>query len=895
MEATKRQLQEEFCGLVLTYQVNDTLLCVPVEHVESVIEPPQLTEIPGAPPYVMGAFMHRGKTALALSLKTLLRLPASEAHSKKESLLVVWMGDQPIGYWVDEIKGMTDSGRGHWSAVPALIRDQGITRALVCDGNVYFPLDLTQSTQFREISHTLEMFEKNRVHEVTEADVQRAQQQAAQALLDEQQESLAPAADTEILEDDYTVAEYPADSLLEEDYEEHIETSALAEHEPDTISDENQFDTSMLARQMYEAQFQAEEAAAEMPELEFDDNGQADAFLSELHDGHVTSVELIPDVVDEASNEAVIDEAQVDAFDPAYLEQLKPQQPELLFDEHGQADAFLELLADFEHITAEVEQDVIDEIIDEQVIEESQIDAFDPVYLEMLAQEALPATVEEEELTVTEEPYSYLPTSLPEDDDIVEQELDYEKIFTDEEIGEDEQALLEEDEESVTDEGLLEEALPLTEEPYSFLPDSLPGDDEVIESPVDEEQELQPVALLTHNTPELEIDESDLEENVETVFDEDQLEDTLPLTEEPYSFLPDSLQDDDEVIESPVDEEQESQPVALLTHDTPAPEADESALEESDKEVLPLTEEPYSFLPDSLPDDDEIIESPVDEEQESQPVALLAHDIPEMDKDETVDESGSPTDLPDMRSTLVSADYLTDKIAESYTDDFIEETEELDNQVVPVAREEIPVAAPEQDSGFVSEIPYELDLDAEEEVEPEPARAKAPVAPVLPGGIIIRPDGQVSKSFGLIKVFTIVLATSAAGTWWFRDELFHKEHIRKEIPSILQNEIAYLYSERVRIVNPPRGRERMVVETPDEEITVIKRKYVNRELYRERRQKGVKLHRVRRGDTLWDIAKKYLADPYRYPELAENNRIHNPNLIRPGDVVKIKVKQAAKK
>jgi len=44
-------------------------------------------------------------------------------------------------------------------------------------------------------------------------------------------------------------------------------------------------------------------------------------------------------------------------------------------------------------------------------------------------------------------------------------------------------------------------------------------------------------------------------------------------------------------------------------------------------------------------------------------------------------------------------------------------------------------------------------------------------------------------------------------------------------------------------------------------------------------------HVVVRGDTLWAIAVKYLRNPYRYPELAQNSQIRNPNLIYPGDVV----------
>lgn len=46
-------------------------------------------------------------------------------------------------------------------------------------------------------------------------------------------------------------------------------------------------------------------------------------------------------------------------------------------------------------------------------------------------------------------------------------------------------------------------------------------------------------------------------------------------------------------------------------------------------------------------------------------------------------------------------------------------------------------------------------------------------------------------------------------------------------------------------------------------------------------------HVVVAGDTLWDIAAHYLGDPFQYPELARLSRIHDPNLIYPGDVIRI--------
>jgi len=50
------------------------------------------------------------------------------------------------------------------------------------------------------------------------------------------------------------------------------------------------------------------------------------------------------------------------------------------------------------------------------------------------------------------------------------------------------------------------------------------------------------------------------------------------------------------------------------------------------------------------------------------------------------------------------------------------------------------------------------------------------------------------------------------------------------------------------------------------------------------------VHIVVKGDTLWDIAKRYLKNPFRYPELAKLSAIKNPDLIYPGDTVRIRAR-----
>ena len=47
-----------------------------------------------------------------------------------------------------------------------------------------------------------------------------------------------------------------------------------------------------------------------------------------------------------------------------------------------------------------------------------------------------------------------------------------------------------------------------------------------------------------------------------------------------------------------------------------------------------------------------------------------------------------------------------------------------------------------------------------------------------------------------------------------------------------------------------------------------------------------KSYTVKHGDTLWAICKKQLGDGEKYKEVAKKNNISNPNVIKPGQVIK---------
>jgi nucleoid-associated protein YgaU len=44
---------------------------------------------------------------------------------------------------------------------------------------------------------------------------------------------------------------------------------------------------------------------------------------------------------------------------------------------------------------------------------------------------------------------------------------------------------------------------------------------------------------------------------------------------------------------------------------------------------------------------------------------------------------------------------------------------------------------------------------------------------------------------------------------------------------------------------------------------------------------------VKQGDTLWDIAARFTGDPHNFRSLAAYNRIVNPDLISPGQVIRL--------
>lgn len=85
----------------------------------------------------------------------------------------------------------------------------------------------------------------------------------------------------------------------------------------------------------------------------------------------------------------------------------------------------------------------------------------------------------------------------------------------------------------------------------------------------------------------------------------------------------------------------------------------------------------------------------------------------------------------------------------------------------------------------------------------------------------------------------------------------------------------------------PYGNKKVEIkETPVTQVVSTKKATVQKQRDTSSK-KTPKTHKVQPGDTLWAIAKRYLDNGSRYPELASLNKLKDPNKIYPGQVIRL--------
>ncbi len=93
-------------GLFLTVEVAGTQVLLPSDSVQEVVRLVELQPLPSAPSHVMGAFIYRGVSALAVDLAALMgvrREPSLDAH------LVVCVGNRTVALLVDHVQDIVEA------------------------------------------------------------------------------------------------------------------------------------------------------------------------------------------------------------------------------------------------------------------------------------------------------------------------------------------------------------------------------------------------------------------------------------------------------------------------------------------------------------------------------------------------------------------------------------------------------------------------------------------------------------------------------------------------------------------------------------------------------------------------------------------------------------------
>lgn len=91
------------------------------------------------------------------------------------------------------------------------------------------------------------------------------------------------------------------------------------------------------------------------------------------------------------------------------------------------------------------------------------------------------------------------------------------------------------------------------------------------------------------------------------------------------------------------------------------------------------------------------------------------------------------------------------------------------------------------------------------------------------------------------------------------------------------------------ISEPEKIKDKIIIENTVAEISVetLKPNEITKPIIKKKLINEV-IHTVVKGDTLWAIAKKYVKNPFLYPELARLSNIKNPHRIYPGNRVRIR-------
>jgi chemotaxis signal transduction protein len=394
--------------------------------------------------------------------------------------------------------------------------------------------------------------------------------------------------------------------------------------------------------------------------------------------------------------------------------------------------------------------------------------------------------------------------------------------------------------------------------------------------------QTEEIASLKEAEGEVESLESESTDHLESTKEDKDMP-RLPLGEVPYLFAAISTESEPVPKESAEGVSLKKAETIAETLEEESPDPFRSAKEDKEMPRLPVGEVPHLF-------------AAVSTESELTPK--------EPDEEVSLKKPEAEVEVPELKST----DHF--RFAEEDTAALIMPVSEEPSLLNDTSIE------PEQ---LKKESPHAILLDSSDIVMPESVdRFEKVLAQTrLPRELAIDDGKQKGSYRGRITAAVVTLVAILLLSIWLlpKSSLKVSEVVRKPIP------MAYTAPE-VRTKPPERlqtpqslntskkasaieyeseksGEEILKIETKDFTLTVERPKATDKN---GRPSAGAGMtgeneysHIVVKNDTLWQIAERYLDDPFRYPELAERSRIIDPDRIYPGDVVRIVTKNEQSK
>jgi purine-binding chemotaxis protein CheW len=126
--------------------VGDVAYAVPIVHVQEIVAPLELTELPHSPDVVAGVADHRGHVIPIVDLRARFKLPRS-TDRRRVKWILVRVDDRTFGLAVDRVTDVFGTGGVEIRPAPSLGGGEdarGIVGVTSYDGTLVFVLDVSR-------------------------------------------------------------------------------------------------------------------------------------------------------------------------------------------------------------------------------------------------------------------------------------------------------------------------------------------------------------------------------------------------------------------------------------------------------------------------------------------------------------------------------------------------------------------------------------------------------------------------------------------------------------------------------------------------------------------------------------------------------------------------------